>query len=366
MPKRERGTGGLFKLKGCKFWYAQIYVNGRPKRVSTRTAVKQEAQSILRNLLSSSDRGEPFAGDVKKIRYADLRTALLDSYRMKEHKSLQVLADGSETVWGLGQLDQFFHYDKTNPGPPVTQITTETARDFVRVRQAEKAGNAVINRSLACLRRMLNLAHQEDRITRVPKIHFLKEPPARKGFLPREKFNELAGKLPLHLKLLVTFLYYCGVRVGEALQVEWRQVNLDAAVIRLEQEQTKTSEPRVVPLPDVLVEVLDAVESKAGLVFSGEGLRVEWQKACDASGLHGLMIHDLRRSAIRNLVAAGVSEKVAMTISGHRTRNVFDRYNIVSEDDVKNAMRRVEQFSEKSSVKPKRASVRPVHLLENK
>ena len=59
----------------------------------------------------------------------------------------------------------------------------------------------------------------------------------------------------------------------------------------------------------------------------------------------GLIIHDLRRSTIKNLMKAGVNEKVAMKISGHKTRDVFDRYHIVDTDDVVNAMRRV-QISE--------------------
>jgi integrase len=97
-------------------------------------------------------------------------------------------------------------------------------------------------------------------------------------------------------------------------------------------------------------------------VFHNKGqpigdFRKAWQNACVATGLgyfekigegkkakkvyHGLVPHDLRRSAIRNMVAAGIREKVAMGLSGHKTRSVFDRYHIVSEDDLPEASDRL-------------------------
>lgn len=141
-------------------------------------------------------------------------------------------------------------------------------------------------------------------------------------------------------------------------------MDLNRAVIRLEPEQTKTSEARVVPLPDVLVEMLERVEPKEGRVFIGDGLRAEWDRACKAAGLAGLMVRDLRRSAMRNLVRAGVSEKVAMSISGHKTRYVFDRYNIVSETDVLSAMQRVQEFSENSVKVPRLPRRERLQLVE--
>ncbi|MBI3671012.1 MAG: tyrosine-type recombinase/integrase [Acidobacteria bacterium] len=359
--KRDRGTGSLIKIKGCRYWYAQFYdANGRQRRVSTRTEVKQEAQAILRNLLTDKDRGVTFVGDLKKVRYGDLRQALIQNYIERGNKSLQVLANGEETIWGLKALDDFFEYKGPDaPGVPVTRMTTDAAREFVRKRQAEGAANGTINGSLACLRRMLRIAHEDRKIQVVPKIRLLKAGTARKGFLPRDRFEELLAALPDTLKPLVTFLYYCGVRLGEALQIQWAQVDLQAGLIRLEDEQTKTGEPRTVPLPDALIRMLEQTEPKVGTVFDSTNLRKSWQTACAAVGLgtleevegsydkryNGLIIHDLRRSAIRNLIAAGVSEKVAMTISGHKTRAVFDRYNIVDAADVVKAMRRVESLA---------------------
>jgi len=161
---------------------------------------------------------------------------------------------------------------------------------------------------------------------------------------------------PGSLKPLVTFLYFCGVRLGEALQIDWTQVDLNAGLIRLEREQTKNSEPRTVPLPDMLIGMLEMVDDKSGTVFDGTNLRKAWHKACAAAGLGtltevegkpdprytGLIIHDLRRSAIKNLMKAGVPEKVAMSISGHKTRAVFDRYHIVDTEDMVEAMQRVQ------------------------
>jgi integrase len=287
---------------------------------------------------------------VKKILYEDLRAALITNYIERGNKSLETMKDGSETIWGLKAVDTFF------AGYSVTQITTDEARKFSQ--SLLKAGNAngTVNRSLALLRRMLSIALEDGKIQFRPKIRLLKAGPARKGFLPLEKFEELLGHLPANLKPLITFLYYCGVRVGEALQIEWSQVDLAGGLIRLEGEQTKNSDARTVPLPNVLIQMLEQAKPKTGLVFDGTNLRKEWQRACVACGLGtltevegkrdpryaGLIVHDLRRSAIRNLMKAGVNEKVAMAISGHKTRSVFDRYHIVDTEDVVEAMRRVQ------------------------
>jgi integrase len=70
--------------------------------------------------------------------------------------------------------------------------------------------------------------------------------------------------------------------------------------------------------------------------------RGAWRKACTAAKQPGLLFHDLRRSAVRNLVAAGVDQAVAMRITGHKTASVFQRYRIVADDDVRSALERTE------------------------
>ena len=367
---RERGNGeGGLILRG-RIWWCQYYQDGRQIRVSTKTHVRSEALAFLRKAMDSRDKGEVPATDIKKLTYADLRQSLIDSYVALGNKSLKERADGTETIAGLAALDEFCGFKQgpngdgkitvTDRGATATQLTTDFARRFVKERKTSGIGNAAINRSLAALRRMLKLAKREKKIHDVPFIEFLKEPSARKGFLELDKFNELIGLLPTHLRPLVTFLYYDGVRIGEALQVEWSQVNLDARTIRLEEEQTKGDEARTLPLPSVLVNMLNEVTPKSGRVFDGTNLRKEWVTACAAAELgtltevegrpydplySGLTLHDLRRSAVRNLVNAGVPERVAMKITGHKTRSVFDRYHIVSTEDVTDAMQAVESAS---------------------
>ncbi len=77
--------------------------------------------------------------------------------------------------------------------------------------------------------------------------------------------------------------------------------------------------------------------------MSGEpkDFRDVWASACRAAGCPGRVPHDMRRSTVRNLIRAGVSEKTAMLLTGHKTRVVFDRYDIVNEDDLREAVRKL-------------------------
>src|ERR1035437_5278953 len=222
--RRTKGQGSLIKLSNSPNWHARVYdSNGRKISMTTNTSVKAEAEAFLRRQLSTvRDNGQAPLTEIRKIRYADLRAGLLGSYTERGNKSLLSRADGEESVMGLPQLDAFFGYDETHPGPSVLQIGTDTARAFVKQRQEDGVGNAVINRSLACLRRMLRIAFDENKIPTMTKVHLLNEPPGKpklhpkknppagKGFLELANFNCLVRMLPIRLRAYVTFLYHCG------------------------------------------------------------------------------------------------------------------------------------------------------------
>ena len=71
--------------------------------------------------------------------------------------------------------------------------------------------------------------------------------------------------------------------------------------------------------------------------------REAWRNACNPAGVPELLLHNLRRSAVRNLRRLGVAESVAMKISGHKTASIFRRYDITDEPDLADAARRLDE-----------------------
>jgi len=129
----------------------------------------------------------------------------------------------------------------------------------------------------------------------------------------------------------------------------WDQVDTDAGIIRLAAADTKGGDARVFPYglaPEIVLLVEARWQVRDGaLVFHldgrriGEGaLRGAWKRACKRAGLDGRLVHDLRRSAARDLRRAGISEGEIMKLCGWRTRSMFDRYNAIDEQDVARAV----------------------------
>lgn len=142
-----------------------------------------------------------------------------------------------------------------------------------------------------------------------------------------------------------------GFREGELLNMRVRQLNLMDRTLMLDPGTTKNDEGRSVVLTNETYELLKAsAEGKKAddYLFSRgkkpiRDFRVSWDSLCGKAGVAGLLFHDLRRSAVRNMIRRGVPERVAMMISGHKTRSVLDRYNIVGGSDLADAARRIKR-----------------------
>jgi integrase len=346
--RRERGQGGLVKKTGSKCWYLLYYdLNGKQRSESSGTTVKSKAQKLLTSRLESVRKGELI--DVRKLRYEHIKAILTADYRasgkLVEHDGI-LLAAGRKGLFDA--LDDFFG------GMAVHSITTDKLREFVAKRKAEGSSGPTCNRNLALLRRMFRLAQRENKIQNVPYFPMEEESPARTGFVEQKDFQKLRDALPEALRPFVTFLYQTGCRTGAARKIVWQWVDLNAAILELPAGVTKNGDALTLPISTELVGMLKKmfrVDSKP--VFDTTNFRKEWNKACvkvklgtqDKYIYRGLIPHDLRRSAVRNMRKAGVDQSVAMSISGHKTISVFQRYNIVDAKDKQAAMSKVEQFN---------------------
>jgi integrase len=183
----------------------------------------------------------------------------------------------------------------------------------------------------------------------------LKENNVRKGFFEHGDFNALRTALPSYLKDFVTFAYKTGWRHSEIAGLKWSQVDRDNGIVRLEAGETKNDDARTVYLDEELKEVITRQwEGRKNLlpyVFLNEKgsdkikrFDKSWKTACKDAKIGKRLFHDLRRTAVRNMVRSGIPEGVAMKISGHKTRSVFDRYNIVNDADLKLAAQKQEAY----------------------
>ena len=125
--------------------------------------------------------------------------------------------------------------------------------------------------------------------------------------------------------------------------LKWNQVNLKDGIVRLEPGETKNGKGRTLFLEPELLDLLKDLHRNrrldCQLVFHKDGVKIgdfrkSWKSACIKAKIPNMLFHDLRRSGVRNMVRAGIPETVAMAISGHKTRAVFDRYNITSDEDL--------------------------------
>ena len=250
---------------------------------------------------------------------------------------------------------------------PANDVGTTDIDRYVKVRREAGAENGTINRELAALKRMYRLAYDSKprRVRDLLRSSRLKENAPRKGFVDDAAYGKLIGhaKEPWLPGLLAT-AYTFGFRSTELVELKVEQINLVDRSIYLDPGNTKNDEGRTIKMTHEVFNLLAAGvkgKKKDDYVFTRSGESVKdfrgaWWALCEQAGLGkfvktesdklrwtGLLFHDLRRSAVRNIVRAGIPEVVSMKISGHKSRSVFDRYNIVSESDLVDAASKLEK-----------------------
>ena len=353
----SRGDGTIYQRKDSRFWWASYYVQGKRYSESTGHTDKDKARAYLRERQVESNKG--LLRRPGRATFAHLKAGLVGHYRRNRRKSIK------RVERALVHLERHLGHLRAQ------EITTAVARAYTEKRLEEKAAPATINRELAALRKALRLAHADRIISELPALRecFLAEDNVRRGFLSDKGYAKLRAELPPHLRPLLDAGYVTGWRKSELLSRKWSHIELAARSgqiiggrIRLEPGETKNKRGREFPLVGPLLTAIaeqleqkEETEKRTGRIIEplffhyGTGKAVRdfygsWRKATEAAGVGGLLFHDLRRSAARNLIRAGVSEREAMELLGHRTRSIFDRYAIVDDAMLRSAGARLGAF----------------------
>jgi integrase len=339
---KDHGLGHIY-LRGNTYWI-KYHKDGKPFYESSGSQFKSVATDLLKTRIA--------APTVVKSRVLikELLDDLVVYYQGHNPKSApwaERMARSLRPTWEKVRADK---------------VTTTAINEYVTERKEAGLGPASINRELAILKHALNLGKDAmpPKVLLVPKFKMLKEPAPRDGFLDHDQYLKLLEALQEELRVPFVIGYHTGSRKEEVLSIRLEQVRLKENKIQLRPGTTKNDEGRWLPIYGEMIDAIAKQVEETKQKYpecpwlshrKGErivDLRPAWPDACDAVGLDGLLFHDLRRSAVRNMVRAGIPEKVAMKISGHKTRAIFDRYNIVDNRDIEDAGKKLAEFLKKA------------------
>ncbi len=374
-----------------KGFQVRYYSDGKRQHEPFETV--EAAEIRVKEIELSKKKGISVDSKPSTIKFGELAKAVVNDYRVNEYSSV----DDIECRFRL-HLEPYFGKRKA------ISITAANITAYILERKEEGAVNGTINRELEAMHRAFSLGMEQGTVLQMPLIKKLKEDNVRVGFFSRSEVDRLCSFLKDPLRSMVLFGFLTGWRLGEIRKLLWRNVDKFKGEIRLDPgKSTKNREARVFPLTleirslfERLAGAQKAEAERMGLkgvaavtpyVFAihrkpvGE-FRKTWARAChlaglpctlhlkkDAAGKVALqtigkqkgqplierikahrIFHDLRRSAVREFVRQGIPERVAMMLTGHKTRSVFDRYSIVSESDLQIAVEKID--GAKNGAKP--------------
>lgn len=353
--------GTIYK-RGEVWWIG--YFRGKKRFLeSSGSDDKEQARKLLRRREGDIEHGLPVDPANEKLKWEDAAADVENDYATNGKRSL-----GHVKRRIKKHLTPYFG------GRRMVNITTTDIRSYIAHRQADKiitgsadekqertVSNAEVNRELAIVKRAFTLAIQAGKLFHRPHVPMLKEHNVRTGFFTAAQIASVIKHLPSHMQPIIAFAHITGWRVrSEVLNLEWRQVDFNAGTVTLDPGTTKNDQGRVFVMTAELRALLKSqstLTKKLGraqkkiikYVFHIDGQPLKeysyytaWRAACKRAGVPGSIPHDLRRSAVRNLVRAGIPERVAMQMTGHKTRSIFERYNIVSEGDLREAARKLD------------------------
>lgn len=328
------GSGSIYQ-RG-KVWWISYMVRGEQVNESSKSGVRKDAEKLLKRRMGEIESGRAVGSIV--ITVPDLLTRLEADYVEKERRSL------ADLKRKIGAMKTEFK------GVRAAEFGSEHIQRLKLSMKREKSSNGTVNRYLAILRRAFNLAERHDPplVGRVPHFEMLPEDNIRQGFITDVQYRALLALLPDYVKGMLIFGYHLGMRKTALKGLRRDQVDFPARVIRAEQAAGRKKVGRILPIYGDMIPWLEMEMScwpetpKCRWILHNAGasvgeFRKSWATACKGAEVPGLLFHDLRRSAVRNMIRAGLQQSTAMAITGHKTVSVFHRYAITSETDIKAA-----------------------------
>ena len=346
--------GSIYK-RGNIFWL-KYFKDGKPYYESSKSRKETVAKRLMKKREGEIQDGKLPGSYYEKVTFEALEEMFIRDRRIN-NKSV------SDAEKRLKHLKPVFG------GVKVPNIKSDRIAVYIDGRLNEGAANATINRELAALRRMLNLGYRAEKVQRVPYIGMLKEDNVRTGFLEDFEYEALRDALPSHLKGFLTFGYMTGWRKEEVAGLTWDRVDLQERTVRLNADQTKNKEARNMYMEDSLLDLMfeQWAEKNGPYVFHRDRIKIKnfrkaWNTGCRDAGIgygykssikyaqkweekgmtSGPIYHDLRRTAVKHMAQAGIDRKIAMMRTGHKTESVYNRYNIGTDADLKNAAQQLE------------------------
>ncbi len=350
-----RGTGRVFKRKNSNNWWISYCLRGKEYRESSGSSDRKLAERLLKQRLREigADRlglKRFVSPAVDRVRVEELIEDLVMDHRVRGKKSLPT------TLAHLKAVRAAFDMDRA------IDVNTSQIRRVVAMWQAEGTANGTINRRLGILKRAFALALEAGKLTTIPHFPSLEVSNAREGFCERWELAALLSCTPDEdLRDVIEWAFWTGMRKGEIASLPWTAFDRETYTLRLHARHTKTGHGRALvlegPFRTIIERRLRKRRLDCPLIFHRAGapvgdFRKVWASACRKAGLKGRLFHDLRRTAVRNLIRAGVPQSVAMAISGHRTASVFRRYDITSEEDLRAAAVKIQAYVEALPLTP--------------
>jgi integrase len=323
--------------------------NGTSKRVrQKKIPTKQHAEMLLAKLQIDAFEGRFFD------RQLESSTTVEDCW-----KAWEPITRRDNDSW-QSDIDRARHLVEHLGKRRAAKLTRKDVEEYRQKRFSEttRRGAApapgTIDREVALLKRCINYAIECGVLVRNPiaGVPLLNEPNTRDMVLRDHMLEKILKVAPPAFAPVIEFDYETGLRKTEIRFLRWEQLDIAAGCIRLSAKETKTNEARVVYLTSRAREILQQVPRRlhSPYVFLNPDTNEPWselnkmlRRSCARAGYHGIWFHDLRRSFVTNARRRGVPESVVMKLSGHRTRSVFDRYNIIDENDLKAAVEQIDR-----------------------